>query len=64
MEEDVRDFKLFDEDFEEFLRLGRKAFGIGEYNTNHSIPLPAPATNEEGEGSYGDHSQGSGPAAS
>ncbi|MGE7828929.1 hypothetical protein [Paenibacillus sp. NPDC093718] len=62
MEEDVTDFKLIDDDFEEFMRRGREAFGIGEYS--NSFPLPAPATNEEGEGSYGDHSQGSGPAAS
>jgi hypothetical protein len=30
MEEDVWDFNLFDEDFEEFMRRGRESFGIGE----------------------------------
>lgn len=30
MEEDIRDFNLIDEDFEEFMRRGRECLGLGE----------------------------------
>lgn len=30
MEEDIRDFNLIDEDFEEFMRRGRESLGLGE----------------------------------
>lgn len=57
---DETDFNLIDDDFEEFMRRGREAFGIGEYS--NSLPLPTPS--EEGEGRYGDYSKGSSPATS
>jgi|GEM_PF-5010757 len=40
---DEFDFNLIDTDFEEFMRRGREAFGLGEKGQDCSSPLPAPS---------------------